>query len=83
MAEGAQCPCVQRGACVMCVCVIPCVCRSRVYMADLESVLHYSLRVEVAAHPVIKADALASLKKYVAVLAKVRERVSPSFSYGS
>ncbi|XP_029003372.1 sulfhydryl oxidase 1 [Betta splendens] len=43
---------------------------SRVYMADLESALHYSLRVEVAAHPVIRKDALTSLKKYVAVLAK-------------
>ncbi|XP_026161129.1 sulfhydryl oxidase 1 [Mastacembelus armatus] len=44
--------------------------RSRVYMADLESALHYSLRVEVAAHTVVKGEALISLKKYVAVLAK-------------
>ncbi|KAK2835535.1 hypothetical protein Q5P01_016019 [Channa striata] len=43
---------------------------SRVYMADLESALHYSLRVEVATHSVIKGDALISLKKYIAVLAK-------------
>ncbi|XP_040896863.1 sulfhydryl oxidase 1 [Toxotes jaculatrix] len=44
--------------------------RSRVYMADLESTLHYSLRVEVAAHTVIKGKALVSLKKYIAVLVK-------------
>ncbi|XP_039668279.1 sulfhydryl oxidase 1 isoform X1 [Perca fluviatilis] len=44
--------------------------RSRVYMADLESTLHYSLRVEVAAHTLIKGDALTSLKKYISVLAK-------------
>uniref|UniRef100_A0A8C6T1R2 Sulfhydryl oxidase n=1 Tax=Neogobius melanostomus TaxID=47308 RepID=A0A8C6T1R2_9GOBI len=43
---------------------------SRVYMADLESTLHYSLRVEVSAFPVIKGDALKSLKKYISVLAK-------------
>ncbi|XP_026201552.1 sulfhydryl oxidase 1 isoform X2 [Anabas testudineus] len=44
--------------------------RSRVYMADLESALHYSLRVEVAAHTVIEGQELVSLKKYIAVLAK-------------
>ncbi|KAM4548191.1 sulfhydryl oxidase 1 [Odontesthes bonariensis] len=44
--------------------------RSRVYMADLESTLHYSLRVELAAHPVLKDEALNSLKKYISVLAK-------------
>ncbi|XP_035504014.2 sulfhydryl oxidase 1 [Scophthalmus maximus] len=44
--------------------------RSRVYMADLESTLDYSLRVEVAAHPVIKGEALNSLKRYIAALAK-------------
>uniref|UniRef100_UPI0037E78FEC sulfhydryl oxidase 1 n=1 Tax=Semicossyphus pulcher TaxID=241346 RepID=UPI0037E78FEC len=42
----------------------------RVYMADLESVLHYSLRSELTAHSVIKGDALISLKKYISVLAK-------------
>ncbi|KAM4629770.1 sulfhydryl oxidase 1 [Polymixia lowei] len=45
--------------------------RSRVYMADLESVLHYSLRVELAAHPIIKGEALSALKRYVSVLTKV------------
>ncbi|XP_077439816.1 sulfhydryl oxidase 1 [Vanacampus margaritifer] len=44
--------------------------RSRVYMADLESMLHYSLRVELAAHPVITGEALTSLRKYISVLAK-------------
>ncbi|XP_071201602.1 sulfhydryl oxidase 1-like isoform X2 [Salvelinus alpinus] len=44
--------------------------RSRVYMADLESTLHYSLRVELAAHPVIKGEALSTLQRYISVLAK-------------
>ncbi|XP_077572956.1 sulfhydryl oxidase 1 [Stigmatopora nigra] len=44
--------------------------RSRVYMADLESTLHYSLRVELAAHPVFTGKALTSLRKYISVLAK-------------
>ncbi|XP_061895501.1 sulfhydryl oxidase 1 [Entelurus aequoreus] len=44
--------------------------RSRVYMADLESTLHYSLRVELAAHHVITGEALTSLRKYIAVLAE-------------
>lgn len=48
-----------------------CVPRSRVYMADLESTLHYSLRVELAAHTVIRGEALVSLKKYTSVLSKV------------
>uniref|UniRef100_A0A8C7R7Q6 Sulfhydryl oxidase n=1 Tax=Oncorhynchus mykiss TaxID=8022 RepID=A0A8C7R7Q6_ONCMY len=44
--------------------------RSRVYMSDLESTLHYSLRVELAAHPVIKGEALSTLQRYISVLAK-------------
>ncbi|KAF7667812.1 hypothetical protein LDENG_00042930 [Lucifuga dentata] len=44
--------------------------RSRVYMADLESALHYSLRVELDAHPVIRGSALDALKNYISVLAK-------------
>ncbi|KAJ8395449.1 hypothetical protein AAFF_G00031830 [Aldrovandia affinis] len=44
--------------------------RSRVYMADLESALHYSLRVEIAALPTISGAALTALKQYVSVLAK-------------
>lgn len=49
------------------------VTRSRVYMADLESTLHYSLRVELAAHTVIRGQALVSLKKYISVLTKVKD----------
>ncbi|KAM9832347.1 sulfhydryl oxidase 1 [Neosynchiropus ocellatus] len=44
--------------------------RTRVYMADLESTLHYSLRVELAAHTVVTGDALIALKQYVSVLSK-------------
>ncbi|KAJ8376495.1 hypothetical protein SKAU_G00070750 [Synaphobranchus kaupii] len=44
--------------------------RSRVYMADLESALHYSLRVELAAHPIISGVDLISLKRFISVLAK-------------
>lgn len=41
-------------------------------MADLESTLHYSLRVELAAQTVIKGEVLIALKKYISVLAKVK-----------
>ncbi|XP_064189353.1 sulfhydryl oxidase 1 [Anguilla rostrata] len=44
--------------------------RTRVYMSDLESALHYSLRVELAAHPVISGEDLTALKRYISVLAK-------------
>ncbi|KAJ8277767.1 hypothetical protein GJAV_G00079640 [Gymnothorax javanicus] len=44
--------------------------RTRVYMSDLESALHYSLRVELAAHPVIRREDLTALKRYISVLAK-------------
>ncbi|KAM9358276.1 sulfhydryl oxidase 1 [Symphorus nematophorus] len=44
--------------------------KSRVYMADLESTLHYSLREELSAHTVIRGEALVSLKKYISVLTK-------------
>nr|XP_055023808.1 sulfhydryl oxidase 1 [Misgurnus anguillicaudatus] len=44
--------------------------KTRVYMSDLESALHYSLRVEVAAHVSISGDDLIALKKFVNVLAK-------------
>lgn len=40
-------------------------------MADLESVLHCSLRVNKAKFPVLKGEQLETLKRYVAVLAKV------------
>ena len=54
-----------------CVCVCVCVYSSRVYMADLESALTYSLRVELSGTPVFKGEALSALKGYIAVLAKV------------
>ncbi|KAL3047897.1 hypothetical protein OYC64_021959 [Pagothenia borchgrevinki] len=44
--------------------------RSRVYMADLESAMHYSLRVELAAHTLIRGEELTSLRKYISVLTK-------------
>ncbi|XP_018582238.2 sulfhydryl oxidase 1 [Scleropages formosus] len=44
--------------------------RTRVYMADLESALHYSLRLELAAHPTISGGALTALKRYISILAK-------------
>lgn len=46
--------------------------RFRVYMADLESTLHYSLRVELGAQSVFQGRALTSLKAYISVLAKVQ-----------
>lgn len=44
--------------------------KSRVYMSDLESALHYSLRVELSSHTSISGDDLIALKKYINVLAK-------------
>lgn len=56
----------------VCVCVSGvCTSSSRVYMADLESALHHSLRVELALQSVIKGNALTALKAYISVLAKV------------
>lgn len=60
-----------------CVSAFVCACarRSMVYMADLESALHYSLRVELSAHPVFKGETLNALKSYISVLAKVRGHI--------
>ncbi|XP_064310584.1 sulfhydryl oxidase 1 [Phalacrocorax carbo] len=44
--------------------------RSKVYTADLESTLHYSLRVEAARPAVLSGAQLAAFKCYVAVLVK-------------
>nr|XP_044988568.1 sulfhydryl oxidase 1 isoform X2 [Jaculus jaculus] len=44
--------------------------RSKIYMADLESALHYILRVEVGKFSVLEGQRLLALKKFVAVLAK-------------
>uniref|UniRef100_A0A4W4FKA9 Sulfhydryl oxidase n=1 Tax=Electrophorus electricus TaxID=8005 RepID=A0A4W4FKA9_ELEEL len=43
---------------------------TRVYMSDLESALHYSLRVELAAHTSISGKALTSLRQFISILAK-------------
>ncbi|XP_037681169.1 LOW QUALITY PROTEIN: sulfhydryl oxidase 1 [Choloepus didactylus] len=43
---------------------------SKIYMADLESALHYILRVEVGKFSVLEGQRLVALKKLVAVLAK-------------
>ncbi|NXE22123.1 QSOX1 oxidase, partial [Ardeotis kori] len=44
--------------------------RSKVYMADLESTLHYSLRVEAGRAATLSGAQLAAFKCYVAVLVK-------------
>uniref|UniRef100_A0A672KA12 Sulfhydryl oxidase n=1 Tax=Sinocyclocheilus grahami TaxID=75366 RepID=A0A672KA12_SINGR len=44
--------------------------KTRVYMSDLESALHYSLRVELSGHISISGNDLTALKKYINVLAK-------------
>ncbi|KFU87366.1 Sulfhydryl oxidase 1, partial [Chaetura pelagica] len=44
--------------------------RSKLYMADLESTLHYSLRVEALRAAVLSGDQLAAFKCYVATLVK-------------
>ncbi|KAM5295162.1 sulfhydryl oxidase 1 isoform 1-T1 [Glossophaga mutica] len=44
--------------------------RSRIYMADLESALHYILRVEVGKFSILEGQRLVALKKFMAVLAQ-------------
>ncbi|XP_036610665.1 sulfhydryl oxidase 1 [Trichosurus vulpecula] len=43
---------------------------SKVYMTDLESALHYILRVEVGKFKVLEGERLTALKNFVSVLAK-------------
>ncbi|XP_068921543.1 sulfhydryl oxidase 1 isoform X1 [Petaurus breviceps papuanus] len=43
---------------------------SKVYMADLESALHYILRIEVGKFKVLEGERLTALKNFVSVLAK-------------
>ncbi|MEE6495828.1 hypothetical protein FKM82_002154 [Ascaphus truei] len=43
---------------------------SKVYMADLESALHYSLRMEVARYTTLEGDRLTALINYINVLRK-------------
>lgn len=45
--------------------------RSKLYTADLESGLHYLLRVELAAHRTLAGAELKTLKDFVTIVAKV------------
>ncbi|XP_013878260.1 sulfhydryl oxidase 2 [Austrofundulus limnaeus] len=45
--------------------------RSRVYTADLESALHYLLRVELAAHATLQGEELKVFKDFVTLVAKL------------
>lgn len=44
--------------------------RSKIYMADLESALHYILRVEVGKFSLLEGQRLVALKRFMAVLAQ-------------
>uniref|UniRef100_A0AAY5EJN8 Sulfhydryl oxidase n=1 Tax=Electrophorus electricus TaxID=8005 RepID=A0AAY5EJN8_ELEEL len=45
--------------------------RSKVYMVDLESGLHYLLRVELATHKTLEGEELKTFKDFVTVVAKL------------
>ncbi|KAL2092337.1 hypothetical protein ACEWY4_012135 [Coilia grayii] len=45
--------------------------KSKVYMADLESGLHYLLRVELARHQTLEGEQLRTFKDFVTVVAKL------------
>ncbi|XP_034027308.1 sulfhydryl oxidase 2 [Thalassophryne amazonica] len=45
--------------------------RSKVYVADLESALHYLLRVELATHHTLEGEELKTFKDFVTVVAKL------------
>ncbi|TRZ03768.1 hypothetical protein DNTS_013085 [Danionella cerebrum] len=45
--------------------------KSKVYMADLESGLHYLLRVELATHKTLEGEELKTIKDFVTVVAKL------------
>uniref|UniRef100_A0A4W5KIG7 Sulfhydryl oxidase n=1 Tax=Hucho hucho TaxID=62062 RepID=A0A4W5KIG7_9TELE len=45
--------------------------KSKVYMADLESGLHYLLRVELATHQTLEGEELKTFKDFVTVVAKL------------
>lgn len=49
-----------------------CPCRSRVYTADLESALHFLLRVELATHATLQGEELKVFKDFVTLVAKVQ-----------
>lgn len=46
-------------------------CRSRLYVADLESGLHFLLRVELATHKALEGAELKTFKDFVTISAKV------------
>lgn len=46
-------------------------------MADLESALHYILRVEVGKFSLLEGQRLVALKKFMAVLAQVSRALAP------
>ncbi|XP_048414702.1 sulfhydryl oxidase 2 isoform X1 [Stegostoma tigrinum] len=45
--------------------------RNKLYMADLESGLHYILRVELASHKILEGPELSTLKDFITVLSKL------------
>uniref|UniRef100_UPI00398EE230 sulfhydryl oxidase 2 n=1 Tax=Pristiophorus japonicus TaxID=55135 RepID=UPI00398EE230 len=45
--------------------------RGKMYLADLESGLHYLLRVELASHKILEGPELTTLKNFVTVLSKL------------
>ncbi|XP_051892980.1 sulfhydryl oxidase 2 [Pristis pectinata] len=45
--------------------------QSKVYLADLESALHYLLRVELASHKILEGPELTTLKDLITVLSKL------------
>ncbi|XP_007898490.1 sulfhydryl oxidase 2 isoform X2 [Callorhinchus milii] len=45
--------------------------KRKMYMADLESGLHYLLRVELASHKILEGSELKTLKDFVAILSKL------------
>lgn len=54
-----------------------CVLSSKIYTADLESALHYILRIEVGKFSVLEGQRLVALKKFMAVLAQVSGALGP------
>lgn len=57
--------------------------RSTVYSADLESALHYLLRVELATHSTLKGEELKIFKDFVILVTKVTVKRAKNQSAGS
>uniref|UniRef100_A0A3P8UBF0 Sulfhydryl oxidase n=1 Tax=Amphiprion percula TaxID=161767 RepID=A0A3P8UBF0_AMPPE len=51
--------------------VTVCVYRAKVYLADLDSALHYLLRVEMATHTTLEGEELQVFKDFVTMVAKL------------